>query len=283
MIKNPQNLSQEKEGFLSRSLIKLILVGILRVFKFIFTSSFNNLRILTTLGLILVAIIVIVFVIRANPEIVGNQQLKMIVQEKNEMESIVEEVGKIIELPSDETPTVATVTDAEKLKDQVFFKKAKNGDKVLIYSNSRKAFLYRPSEKKIIEVGIVSITGTTPTLEDSSSSLLKQNLSFVLLNGAGISKLTQIYEENELKKKLYQYEVVERANASRLDYERTFIVDLKGRREREIKELSEILGIEISGLPDSERQDYDADFLIIIGKDKASALSTPTLSISPPP
>lgn len=71
-------------------------------------------------------------------------------------EKLVEEVGRLIELP-DETPTVATVVDPEKLKDQAFFARAKAGDKVLIYGNARKAILYNPETKKVIEVAPVNI------------------------------------------------------------------------------------------------------------------------------
>ena len=80
-----------------------------------------------------------------------------------EVDRLVSEVGSLIALPSDEKPTVATITDIEKLKDQPFFKNAKNGDKVLIYTNARKAILYRPSEKRIIEVGAVNINQATPS------------------------------------------------------------------------------------------------------------------------
>ena len=74
-----------------------------------------------------------------------------------EADALVSEVGKLIALPGDEKPTVATITDFEKLKDQVFFANAKNDDKVLIYTNAKKAILYRPSEKRVIEVGAVNI------------------------------------------------------------------------------------------------------------------------------
>lgn len=66
-------------------------------------------------------------------------------------------VGKLMVLPEDETPTLATVTDAERLKDQPFFAKAKNGDKVLIYPNNRLAILYDPESNKILAVGTVNI------------------------------------------------------------------------------------------------------------------------------
>lgn len=74
-----------------------------------------------------------------------------------DVDALVKEVGKLIALPQDEKPTVATVTDVAKVKDQQFFKNALNGDKVLIYTNNKKAILYRPSEKKIVEVGSVNI------------------------------------------------------------------------------------------------------------------------------
>ena len=69
-------------------------------------------------------------------------------------------VGALIELPSDETPTVATVVDVEKVKDQVFFARAQNGDKVLLYAKSSKAILYRPSTNKIIEVAPIDLSNT---------------------------------------------------------------------------------------------------------------------------
>lgn len=80
---------------------------------------------------------------------------------KAEIKKLVEEMGKIIELPEGETPTMATVSDLEMVKDQSFFKNAKVDDKVLVYTNAKKAYLYRPSERKIIEVGVVNIPEPT--------------------------------------------------------------------------------------------------------------------------
>jgi len=60
------------------------------------------------------------------------------------------EVGKLISLPQNEEPTIMTVTDLTPLAGQAFFAEAKVGDKVLLYSVSKRAILYRPSEKRII-------------------------------------------------------------------------------------------------------------------------------------
>ncbi len=62
-------------------------------------------------------------------------------------------------LPKDETPTVATVSDPESLKDQVFFAQAQKGDKVLIYAKSKKAILYSVTLNKIIEIAPLNIGG----------------------------------------------------------------------------------------------------------------------------
>lgn len=73
-----------------------------------------------------------------------------------EAEDTVARVGKLIVLPEGEDPTVATVTDPEKLRDQSFFANAKKGDKVLIYTRAKKAYLYDPSLNKLIEVAPIT-------------------------------------------------------------------------------------------------------------------------------
>lgn len=74
-----------------------------------------------------------------------------------ETKKLVAAVGKLIVLPLGETPTIATVSDPEKLKDQPFFAKAKVGDKVLIYRQAKKAIIYDPAENKIVEVAPINI------------------------------------------------------------------------------------------------------------------------------
>lgn len=75
---------------------------------------------------------------------------------EKEVSNLTDKIGKLIDLPS-ETPTVATVNDTNKLKEQPFFAKAENGDKVLIYTESRQAIIYREKSNKIINVGPIAI------------------------------------------------------------------------------------------------------------------------------
>lgn len=82
-----------------------------------------------------------------NPDIVAQKEAK----------SLAEKVGRLIVLPTDEVPTIATVSDPEALKNQDFFADAKKGDKVLIYTNAKKAILYDPVLDKIVTVAPLSI------------------------------------------------------------------------------------------------------------------------------
>lgn len=66
---------------------------------------------------------------------------------------LIGEISRLITLPANEQPTIATVADPDKLKGQAFFSQAEVGDKVLIYPQAHQAILYRPSERKLISVG----------------------------------------------------------------------------------------------------------------------------------
>ncbi len=81
---------------------------------------------------------------------------------QTEVKALVAQVGQLIVLPQGEDPTVATVVDPEKLKDQPFFANAKKGNKVLIYTNEKKAILYDPESNKIVEVAPVNIGNPSP-------------------------------------------------------------------------------------------------------------------------
>lgn len=88
--------------------------------------------------------------------------------------SLVTEVGKIMELPANETPTIATIADKDKLKDQSFFKSAQNGDKLLAYTKSMEAILYRPSSRKIIAVAPIVINNNQAANATSSVDSLPE-------------------------------------------------------------------------------------------------------------
>jgi hypothetical protein len=92
---------------------------------------------------------------------------------QDETAATIAAIGKLIVLPTGEQPTLATVTDPSKLKDQPFFANAKTGYKVLIYTNAKQAILYDPVADKIVAVAPVNIgnnTATTPSTVSGTST-----------------------------------------------------------------------------------------------------------------
>jgi hypothetical protein len=89
---------------------------------------------------------------------------------QEEINRAVAEVGKIMKLPPNETPTLATVSDAGKLQGQEFFQNAQNGDKILIYTNAKEAILYRPSANMIINVAplVMDQNGNNQTAQNNN-------------------------------------------------------------------------------------------------------------------
>ena len=82
---------------------------------------------------------------------------------QEEVASLMAAVGRLTALPQAEPPTIATVSNPEKLRDQAFFANAKAGDKVLIYTIAGKAYLYDPSADRVIDVAPLSV-GSTNTV-----------------------------------------------------------------------------------------------------------------------
>mgnify|MGYP006374517765 CR=1 FL=1 len=80
-------------------------------------------------------------------------------ENREKIESLVAKVEKLIDLPQGELPTLAEITSIENIKDQPFFAKAKVGDKVLLYPVAKKAFLYDPVVKKVLEVAPINVGG----------------------------------------------------------------------------------------------------------------------------
>lgn len=109
-------------------------------------------------ALLIISVITAIYFYKKYTALKSDQNKQSV--QKDEVSEIVAKVGRLMALPEGETPTVATVKQPEKLKDQAFFAHAKEGDKVLIYSNAKKAILYSPQDDKIVEVaGFSNETG----------------------------------------------------------------------------------------------------------------------------
>lgn len=115
---------------------------------------------LSNAGLIVIVVLTILFLGTLGTTYYFYQKSHLVVVKdpQKELEQTIKMVSKHLVLPTNENPTMATVSDPEKLKDQPFFANAKKGDKVLIYANSQKAILYDPEADRIVEVAPINST-----------------------------------------------------------------------------------------------------------------------------
>lgn len=189
-----------------------------------------------------------------------------------EVVAILEKVGMLIDLPTDEEPTVATVTDKEKLKEQKFFAKAENDDKVIIFVKAQKAILYRPSTNKIIEVAKIDnidqkIANEGTATVSAQPEIVKTDV--VVLNGT-----TRVGLSNGLVQKFAEsgslFALLQRYNTKRSDYEKTLIVDL-GVGEELTNKMQAIVGIGqiVKQMPEGESTP-SSQLVVILGADYAN-------------
>lgn len=79
---------------------------------------------------------------------------------QKQIENIIKTLREVVLLPEGETPTLVRVTDKEKLtENKEFFQDAENGDIVLVYTQARKAYLFRPSTGKLVNLAPINLTG----------------------------------------------------------------------------------------------------------------------------
>ena len=112
-------------SLLTKSLIALVVLGIVGYLAYGYVSTRNELK-------------------RLTDEKAAS---------KSEIVRITELAGKVLQLPADDIPVLATVNDAIKLNNP----EAQNGDEMVIYGRSSKAILYRPSTKKIIQYAPINL------------------------------------------------------------------------------------------------------------------------------
>ena len=216
-----------------------------------------------------------------------NQLNNPSIKGEKEIEDVVKSVAKLMMLPAGETPTLATVSDKEKLAREPFFKNALNGDKVLIYPKAKKAIIYRPSNNLIVEVAPLNISEPSTTNTASESAQQKQNYQVAIYNGTNTVGLTSVLEKI-LTEASPELKVTSKENAKAKDYKKTYVIDLTGKSAGVAKQIAGIVKGEVSTLPKGEVKPKNADILVIVGlQPKATVEPTsgvtevPTIEPSP--
>ena len=102
----------------------------------------------------------------------AQKQLKQInVQTEEDVRNLVGRIGRLMQLPSHELPTVMTVTDSDRLKNVNFFTNALVGHKLLIYEKAHKAILFDPLQNVIIEVAPYNLPTVTPEIATAAAEV----------------------------------------------------------------------------------------------------------------
>lgn len=215
---------------------------------------------------------------------------------QDEVAAMVGKIGKLMELPTGEMPTLATVADKEKLSEQSFFKGAENGDKILIYPESGRAILYRPSIGKIVDVTAIRVqneasseevktTDAAPEApvvpempaagevqsEASDQAVAAEPAKVSFLNGSSKVGVTQAAEDRLMAAYPDGVEVISKEKASKDDYIGIVIADVTGRAAIKASEVAMAIGGTVGSLPAGETVPEGTDILVIVGNSAVTA------------
>lgn len=192
-------------------------------------------------------------------------------------ENVIAAVQKLTPLPTNENPAIAKVTDITKLKNQPFFRNAKNGDFVLLYSQNKRVILYDPNANKVIESvtyqsspaqANAQVGAQSNTEPQAVSAALNKPIPVAIYNGttiAGLAKKTQAF----LQTKMTNIEFISETNAAKQNYPQTLVIDLTGKNPVPQEELANLLGGKVSSMPSGEATPANADFLVILGSNSS--------------
>lgn len=183
-------------------------------------------------------------------------------------EQLLAKVGRLIVLPSGETPTIASVVDADKLKsEQAFYRDVQNGDFVLIYPQAQKAFIYRPSTDVLVNVGPVYMNNeatSAPATEEPATPA--EPISVEVRNGVNKAGLAAALRDELATSEAYTVEKI--GDAGNKNYTEYVLVDLglADNQKPALAALEAKYGVKaVTELPAGEAA-TDAKLLIIIGQ-----------------
>jgi len=180
-------------------------------------------------------------------------------EEKSQIENdkLIASIGKLINLPNDEKPTIFKVNDPEKIEEgnpgiSQIFPELQKDDYLLIYKNDRLGIQYRPNENKIIKTATVSlpvtieIFGTEQAVNDIEATLQKLYEGRVVILKQIVTGVTQ-----------------------------NFVYDKTGKLKADVDILSEETGFEVGSiLPTSITPSEQTEIIIVAVENESSAVPT---------
>ena len=211
-----------------------------------------------------------------------------------ENKELISKLAGLVDIPNEEEFKVATIKDISKLNQNPFYKNAKNNDKIVYFPISGRAILYRPSENKIIESSIVTVsnlgiaensneesevasaTAQTEALESTATNPEvttkiqgDEKFTISIYNGTnnipGLAARAETKIKNSEFNSKYNFEVIEKTD-SILDHSQTLIINSSGVSYEVILDLIDLLSGVESKFPTEEKAPK-GDLLIIVGSE----------------
>lgn len=197
-----------------------------------------------------------------------------------QIQQLTDEVSRLVVLPEGEVPTIATVTDVDKLTSQPFFRTAQNGDKVLLFGSTKEAILYRPSIGKIIRMAPINqtdIASPSPSLAPQANTTgiptvtpEVKKIKVAVLNStkeAGLARKAGLLLDKT------KYEIVATTNATG-EYEATTVSKISGNTitDADLRSITAVMAsvkAQIKTLPTDEVAPTGAEVVIVLGSDFA--------------
>lgn len=118
-------------------------------------KSYSRVKVLKITSIVVIFILIILVVFKD-----GNKQGLKIKNPEDVVlgDKLLARVAELIILPN-ERPFIATLVDHKPLKNNPFFKDAKEGDKLLLFEGAGRAILYDPELNKLLNTGTIEETG----------------------------------------------------------------------------------------------------------------------------
>ncbi len=173
----------------------------------------------------------------------------------HDLADIKRSVAKHILLPTDEEPTLATVTDKKLVKDPFIAQKSENGDQILIYAKNKMVVIYRPNIDKIVAAGdlfadpaLTEADGATLTILDGSDNSAKTK--------AVILKISTLYP---------RLKVTDGGSSNKKDFPTTVVIDNTNNKDNLVDVIAQNINGKRGIVPISETP-TNSDLEIIVGK-----------------
>jgi hypothetical protein len=182
---------------------------------------------------------------------------------KEEVSMLVGKVSRHILLPANESPQIAKVTDPAQLKSNQFFAQSQAGDVVLIYTQSQKAILFRPTTDRIIEVAPATLP--SEVAGTSSAVMQTQSAKLTIYNSTQTGGLASVAEK-KINGQLANIQTTGKFN-SKTSYPKSVVVILTPEVKDLGTKLAELFNADINSVVPAGEEKPNTELLLIVGED----------------